>query len=70
MKTSSPSTDLGFTERLDTLLYQFITLYERWAEDRQVATHQLSQWASVLQTLTETVKRFEASEPHVRKELV
>lgn len=61
--------EMDIEDRLKAIAYQFITLYERWSEDRQVAAKQGADTAELVHLLTEQVKDFKALEPHVREQL-
>lgn len=62
--------ELTQEERLTAIAYQFINLYERWSEDRQIAAKQGADNAELVKLLTEQVKNFEAIESKVREFLV
>jgi hypothetical protein len=62
--------ELSTENRLDAVLYQFVTLYERWSEDRQVAAKQGGDTAELVRLFTEQVKEFKSLEPSVRQDLV
>lgn len=57
-------------ERLKAILYQFITLYERWAEDRQAAAKQGADTTQLVNIFIEQVKRFKELEPQVRQQIL
>lgn len=57
-------------DQLKAILYQFITLYERWAEDRQAAAKQGTDTAQLVNIFIEQVKRFQELEPQVRQQII
>lgn len=57
-------------ERMESIIYQFITLYERWAEDRQVAAKQGADTAKLVKEFTNQVEHFEKMGPDVREHLI
>jgi hypothetical protein len=56
-------------DRLDAVLYQFITLYERWSEDRQVAVKQGADAAKLVKEFTAQIESLKGLEPAIRKDL-
>jgi len=58
------------TARLETLLYKFITLYERWAEDKALTQKQVVRLEGLLQDVAEQVNVMEALETEVKQRLV
>lgn len=56
-------------DHLKAILYQFIKLHDRWAEERQTAAKQGADMAELLTQFTEQVKGFKELEPHVRKQI-
>ena len=56
-------------DRLKAIAYQFITLYERWSEDRQLAVKQGADTAELVKLFTEQLKSFKELEPKVRQQL-
>jgi hypothetical protein len=61
---------MDIEERLKAIAYQFIALYERWSEDRQVAAKQGADTAELVHLFTEQVKGFKTLEPKVRQQIV
>lgn len=61
--------DMDLEDRLKAIAYQFIALYERWSEDRQIAAKQGADTAELVQLFTEQVKGFKELEPKVREQL-
>ena len=57
-------------DQLKAILYQFITLYERWAEDRQAAAKQGADTAQLVAVFLEQVKNFQSLEPKVRQQII
>jgi hypothetical protein len=62
--------ELSIEYRLKAIAYQFIALYERWSEDRQVAAKQGADTAELVKQFSEQVKSFKELEPKVRREFV
>lgn len=56
---------LSIEDHQRALLFQFVTLYERWSEDRQVAAKQGYDLEQQLKQFTEEVKRFSSIEEAV-----
>jgi chromatin segregation and condensation protein Rec8/ScpA/Scc1 (kleisin family) len=52
-------------EQLESILYQFIALYERWSEDRQVASKQGAEVAQLVKAFSAEVVRFSGMEKEV-----
>ena len=71
MEGATRPTDSEMTseDRLKAVLYQFITLYERWAEDRQLAVKQGADIAQLVAVFVEQVKNFQALESNVRQKI-
>lgn len=56
---------LSSEDHQQALLFQFVTLYERWSEDRQVAAKQLYDLTKKLELFSEEVERFSRIEEAV-----
>ena len=56
-------------EHLEAILFQFVKLYERYSEDRQVGIKQSSDTAKLVSHFTAQVNRFEQLAPAVREQL-
>lgn len=56
-------------ERLQGLLYQYLSLYERWSEDRQVAAKRGADHAELLRQFSAQVAQFKTLAPEVRNDL-
>ena len=56
-------------ERLQGLLYQYVSLYERWSEDRQVAAKRAADHAEMLRKFSVQVEQFKALAPEIRNDL-
>ena len=71
MEGATRPTDSEMTpeDRLKAVLYQFVTLYERWAEDRQLAVKQGADIAQLVAVFVEQVKNFQALESTVRQKI-
>ena len=57
-------------ERLKAIAYQFIALYERWSEDRQVAAKQGADIAEFVKLFSEQVQSFKTLETEVRQAII
>ncbi len=67
MSTMSKQTknQLSSEDQQQAILFQFVTLYERWSEDRQVAAKQGYDLAKQLEQFTQEVSRFSSIEEAV-----
>jgi hypothetical protein len=67
MSTMSKQTksQLSIEDQQQALLFQFVALYERWSEDRQVAAKQGYDLAKQLEQFKEEVRRFSVIEEAV-----
>jgi hypothetical protein len=70
MRDNETLQELTMEDRLKAIAYQFISLYERWSEDRQLAAQQGVDTAKLVNLFTEQVKNFKTLEPTVRQHLV
>jgi hypothetical protein len=70
MSDYETSQKLTMEDRLKAIAYQFISLYERWSEDRQVAAKQGADIQELIEIFIEQVKQFKTLEPNVRLELL
>lgn len=61
--------ELTSEERLKGLLYQYVSLYERWSEDRQVAAKRAADHADLLRQFSAQVVQFKTLAPEVRNDL-
>lgn len=61
---------LSQEEQLESLLFQFVNLYERWSEDRQVAAKQGSDLAKVLKAFSDEIERFSDIREDVKRTLI
>src|SRR5437660_576534 len=57
-------------ERLKALLYQYLALYERWSEDRQLVVKRDADYAALLQAFSKHLQSFRDLVPAVRKDTV
>lgn len=69
MNDSETHPELAMEDRLKAIAYQFIALYDRWSEDRQVAAKQGAQVEELVALFTEQVQSFKELEPKVRRHL-
>jgi hypothetical protein len=67
---TEPEDTLTNTERLQALLYQYLALYERWSEDRQIAAKRAADHAEMVQQFSTQLQAFKAFVPHLELELV
>lgn len=61
---------LTHIDHLESILFQFVNLYERWSEDRQVATKQGADIAKLIKLLAKEIDGLKDLEPIVRDQLV
>ena len=69
MNSSSTEPELSLDDRLKAIAYQFVKLYERWSEDRQVAAKQGAELAELVTQFTQQVDKFMQLEGQVRQQL-
>ncbi len=62
--------DLSLDDRIKALLFQYVKLYERWAEDRQEFTNGMARQEEMLEEFTQKIGQFEELEPKVRQQLI
>lgn len=67
---SADGTPLSPIEQLNAILFQFVNLYERWSEDRQVAAKQGLAAAQLMEAFAEEVENFAELEESVREALL
>jgi hypothetical protein len=60
---------LSLEDRLKAILYQFLKLYERWSEDRQVSMKELADLNELVGDFSQEVTQFKKLEPKVRQHL-
>jgi hypothetical protein len=70
MSDDETRSKLTMEDRLEAIAYQFVVLYERWSEDRQLASKQGADTAELVRLFTEQVENFKELEPNVRYRLV
>jgi len=56
-------------EHLEAVLFQFVNLYERWSEDRQVTAKQSADLAKFVKEFAQQVNKFAALEEKVRDDI-
>jgi hypothetical protein len=56
-------------EHLEAVLFQFVTLYERWSEDRQVTAKQSADIAKFVKEFAQQVNKFATLEERVRNDI-
>lgn len=70
MSGDEDNSPLTQEDRLKAVLYQFIKLYERWSEDRQVSAKQGADMAELAADFSAQVKLFKSLEPKVRQKII
>lgn len=70
MNAPGSEPELNLDDRLKAIAYQFVKLYERWSEDRQVAAKQGAELSELVTTFTQQVDHFMRLEGQVRQQLV
>lgn len=70
MSSENENNQLNNEDRLKGIAYQFLKLYERWSEDRQVFNKNMAKQEEVLKLFTSQLNNLEKLEPQVRKELI
>jgi hypothetical protein len=56
-------------QQLQAVLYQYVKLYERWSEDRQVLMAQVAKLETVIQNLSNEVGSFSELELDIQKQI-
>jgi hypothetical protein len=56
-------------EHLEAILFQFVNLYERWSEDRQVTAKQSADLAKFVKEFAQQVNQFASLEEKVRDDI-
>jgi hypothetical protein len=56
-------------EHLEAILFQFVNLYERWSEDRQVTAKQSADLAKLVKEFAQQVNEFASLEEKVRDDI-
>ncbi|RDI37987.1 hypothetical protein [Aquicella lusitana] len=56
-------------EHLEAILFQFVNLYERWSEDRQVTAKQSADLAKFIKEFAQQVNKFATLEERVRNDI-
>lgn len=56
-------------EHLEAILFQFVNLYERWSEDRQVTAKQSADLAKFVKEFAQQVNKFASLEEKVRDDI-
>ncbi len=70
MSVQEENNQLNLDDRLKGIAYQFLKLYERWAEDRQVFNKNMAAFEEMLKLFTDEIKNFENLEIKVRQQLL
>ena len=63
------SGEFPIEDRLKAIAYQFVTLYERWSEDRQHAAKQSADLADLIALFEKHMEKFGVLDAAVRQEL-
>lgn len=69
LKDHNKTRALQQVQRLEGVLFQFVQLYERWAEDRQVVAKLASSIKELGDVLVQQMKKFGELEPQVRRKI-
>lgn len=69
MISNETEDELTSEERLQGLLYQYLSLYERWSEDRQVAAKRAADHAEMLRQFSAQVAQLKTLVPELRNDL-
>jgi len=67
---NEPAMSLTSEEQLEAILFQFVNLYERWSEDRQLLMKYAMSTTDLLKVFKEEVSSFQASEEQVREAII
>jgi hypothetical protein len=77
MASNEEISNLSPDDRIKALLFQYVKLYERWAEDRQTFNKGMAHQAEMLENFTQKIGQFEKQignfeqlEPQVREKLI
>lgn len=66
---NNTATPLTPDQQLQAVLYQYVKLYERWSEDRQVLMAQVAKLETVIQNLSNEVGSFSELELDIQKKI-
>ena len=66
---NNTATPLTPDQQLQAVLYQYVKLYERWSEDRQVLMAQVAKLETVIQNLSNEVGSFSELELDIPKQI-
>ena len=66
---NNTATPLTPDQQLQAVLYQYVKLYERWSEDRQVLMAQVAKLETVIQNLSNEVDSFAELELDIQKQI-
>lgn len=70
MTTSQENNSLNTDDRLKGIAYQFLKLYERWAEDRQVFNKNMAAFEEMLKIFINQIKEFEKLESRANNQIL
>lgn len=69
LKDHNKTQALQQVQRLESVLFQFVQLYERWSEDRQVVAKLANSIKELGDVLIQQMQRFGELEPQVRRKI-
>ncbi len=70
MSNEQEGVELGAEDRLKAVLYQYIKLYDRWSDDRQIFMKYMSQLDEFCEKLEKQLKKIGSIESDVRNQLI
>ena len=70
MTSAKENNSLNNEDRLKGIAYQFLKLYERWSEDRQVLNKNMAAFEELLKIFIKEIKEFEKIEGQVRDQIL
>ncbi len=70
MSTTQENNSLNTDDRLKGIAYQFLKLYERWAEDRQVFNKNMAAFEEILKIFINQIKEFEKLEGRANNQIL
>lgn len=68
--TKEENSSLSIDDRLKGIAYQFLKLYERWAEDRQVLNKNMAALEEMLKVFINQIKEFEKLEAKANNQIL
>ena len=70
MTTTEENNQLNIDDRLKGIAYQFLKLYERWSEDRQVLNKNMAAFDEMLKIFINQIKEFEKLEGRANNQIL